>query len=408
MATGIINRNMNYPAIGAKKAVQPVVDKFGKPAIKAPQSQPIGRAGYVAQPPGASTGKPASIQNQAAQVSAAAGAKPERRISPIETIKTKIPSDSQAAPEKQAGYVLQPPVPLPRTVENAFSSLPGSSAGKFSQPTASPGNGTMTIQPAAPSIPANTQQPTAETPAAAAEPIPPAAPVLAPERTTVDPATDTVQGQVEGIIAKDSPLMQLAGTRAKQAANSRGLLNSSMAVQAGEAAVIDAAMPMATQDANTFTRNKELNQAAENTFRLETGLQGLRGEQANQLAKLENDNRILMQTSQSAAQAMSTTNAAIGEILANPDIPANQKDALVARQVDMLKNNMAVIGSIGNLDLKSLLTFSKSSKLTPIPGDTSKDWKKEEDDDLWGKVHGSKNTKGDSTVKKILDPGGWF
>ena len=68
----------------------------------------------------------------------------------------------------------------------------------------------------------------------------------------------TVQGQISGIIAGNSPLMQQAATTANQGMASRGLLNSSMAVGAGQSAVIGAALPIAQQDASTnFTAAKD-------------------------------------------------------------------------------------------------------------------------------------------------------
>jgi len=75
----------------------------------------------------------------------------------------------------------------------------------------------------------------------------------------------TVQGQVGGIIAADSPLMQQAATRAAQQSSGRGLLNSSLGVQAGQAALYDAAMPMATQDASTYADSAKTNAGERNT-----------------------------------------------------------------------------------------------------------------------------------------------
>jgi len=68
----------------------------------------------------------------------------------------------------------------------------------------------------------------------------------------MDPATHTVQGQLAGILASGSPLLVQAQTRAAQDANSRGLLNSSMAVGAGESALYGAATPIATSDAGFY------------------------------------------------------------------------------------------------------------------------------------------------------------
>lgn len=71
----------------------------------------------------------------------------------------------------------------------------------------------------------------------------------------------TVQGQLANIVDSGSPLMEMAETRGLQEANKRGLMNSSMAVQSGQAALYDAAMPIATQDATTFANAGQFNAA---------------------------------------------------------------------------------------------------------------------------------------------------
>lgn len=60
----------------------------------------------------------------------------------------------------------------------------------------------------------------------------------------------TVEHRLEGILSKDSPLMQRAATSGMQYGNSRGLLNSSMAAGAAQGAMIDRATPIAQQDAS--------------------------------------------------------------------------------------------------------------------------------------------------------------
>lgn len=206
----------------------------------------------------------------------------------------------------------------------------------------------QSVTTGAPATAATTQAPAAAAPAA----IPPAPPT--PVQSVVDPKTETMQGQIESITAKGSPLMQLAGTRAKQAANQRGLLNTSMAVQAGEAAVLDAALPIASHDATTFARNRELNTATENQFRLEVGLQ-----------KIGNENQKLLQSSQNAAAIFQTHSQAVSAIMANPDIPLPQKAALVEHQNELLRSGLAVAGSITNTDFSGLLDFKPIKAGTP-------------------------------------------
>ena len=89
-----------------------------------------------------------------------------------------------------------------------------------------------------------------------------------PATRSIVSADETVSGQMDKILASNSPLLQRAKTRAAQAANSRGLLNSSMGVQAGEEAVLTTAMPMAQQDAATYNKQGLTNQTAANQFGL--------------------------------------------------------------------------------------------------------------------------------------------
>ncbi|MES3041793.1 MAG: hypothetical protein V4730_11680 [Pseudomonadota bacterium] len=73
----------------------------------------------------------------------------------------------------------------------------------------------------------------------------------------------TVQGQVKRIIDENGPLSQQATTAAAQDANRRGLINSSMAVQAGQEALYKSALPIAAQDAATYARRGEFNAGTE-------------------------------------------------------------------------------------------------------------------------------------------------
>lgn len=69
---------------------------------------------------------------------------------------------------------------------------------------------------------------------------------------TISAPTETVAGQMDSLLGADSSYLQRARAGAMQTANSRGLLNSSMAATAGEAAAIDAALPIAQADAGTY------------------------------------------------------------------------------------------------------------------------------------------------------------
>ena len=98
--------------------------------------------------------------------------------------------------------------------------------------------------------------------------------------TNWNPETNqTVQGQLSGILAANSPLLQQARAASLAQMNQRGLVNSSMAVGAGQEAVIKQALPIASQDATTFANAGQLNtnlanqNAQFNTGQSNTGLQ---------------------------------------------------------------------------------------------------------------------------------------
>lgn len=61
-----------------------------------------------------------------------------------------------------------------------------------------------------------------------------------------------VQNRFNGLIAENSPLIQMARTKALQDMNARGTQNSSMAQGAADAAAYAAALPIAQQDAATY------------------------------------------------------------------------------------------------------------------------------------------------------------
>jgi hypothetical protein len=68
--------------------------------------------------------------------------------------------------------------------------------------------------------------------------------------------------QDNGLTYDDSPYIDRARLSAMEYANSRGLLNSSMAAGAGEAAAIDAALPIAQSDASAYLSQRLANQTA--------------------------------------------------------------------------------------------------------------------------------------------------
>ena len=80
-------------------------------------------------------------------------------------------------------------------------------------------------------------------------------------QTVVDP-TKTTQGLINSMLQEDSPYLQRARALAQEKMNDRGLSSSSMAQGAGVAAAIDAALGIATPDAQIYS-NAALNNTAD-------------------------------------------------------------------------------------------------------------------------------------------------
>lgn len=88
--------------------------------------------------------------------------------------------------------------------------------------------------------------------------------------TTYQPTENAlVSSQLTKLLKQDNPYTALARSKAAQYANSRGLLNSSMAAGAGERAAIESALPVAQGDAQAYGVAERDNAAALNNFSLD-------------------------------------------------------------------------------------------------------------------------------------------
>lgn len=84
-----------------------------------------------------------------------------------------------------------------------------------------------------------------------------------PADTYVDQAKSTVAGQLTALLSSDSPYIKLNEQLAQNKAASRGLLNTTIAAQAGRNAAIQSGLPIAQQDAQTYARAQSAQQQAE-------------------------------------------------------------------------------------------------------------------------------------------------
>ena len=82
----------------------------------------------------------------------------------------------------------------------------------------------------------------------------------------IDDAKSTVAGQLNTLLSSDSSYIKQAEQKAREDSASKGLLNSSLAYQAGRTAAITAALPIAQQDAKLYGDYGLQQQQAENAL----------------------------------------------------------------------------------------------------------------------------------------------
>lgn len=129
------------------------------------------------------------------------------------------------------------------------------------------------------------------------------------------PTAVTSEERIAGILSRGGPLMQQAATAGTQQAASRGLLNSSMAVQAAQGAVIQAAAPIGTNDANS------LNQMASQNANTKNQALQFNTQATNQTAQFNTSNQ--QQANTQNTQAINTAS----QFNANTQNQANQFNA---------------------------------------------------------------------------------
>jgi hypothetical protein len=155
-------------------------------------------------------------------------------------------------------------------------------------------------------------------------------------------------------------------------------------------AVIDAATPIATADANQATQIALANQQAatqkytsdlssntqlqaqqvDNSFKMafqqadaqsKLQLQAAHDEASKVIANTEANYKTLMQTSSSAADVYKATIAAISQIYGDASIDAAGKARVINNQLSMMTQQLNLIGSVNGVDLSGLTNFGTMS-----------------------------------------------
>lgn len=112
--------------------------------------------------------------------------------------------------------------------------------------------------------------------------------------TQVAETGETVESRLNALTAKGSKYTDLAKNEAMRSANTRGLINSTMAGAAGTEAAIRSALPIAQQDAKTMTDTRMANQMAQNEFLRNQQSAGLNIETAERSSELTREENTLL------------------------------------------------------------------------------------------------------------------
>ena len=236
-----------------------------------------------------------------------------------------------------------------------------------------PGFGSVT-PPAAPSAAGTAMQPIGT----------PGAPtgfgqVTQPRASVSDIAADMMKS--------DSPLMRQAETRGTQAANRRGLLNSSIAVGEAQRAQLDAVVPMAQAEADLRDRTVDRDFRA-GQAQIDRDFQGGQAErdrvQQTQLAEFDAGTRERLQkidiaakkylagmdmdadkrrmASQLISNSLSLRQNTIANINNNKDLSAEQRRSMIASAEQNLRQEMELYADLAGVDVSEF-----TAQLPPRP-----------------------------------------
>jgi len=196
------------------------------------------------------------------------------------------------------------------------------------------------------------------------------------------PEQATVASQMTGLLSKESPYMKQAATQGAQRATQRGLLNSTMGIQAAESARINAALPIAQQDAAT-NKDSALSyqnyQQAQNQLgyqgQISSTLQGQQDAAAMAREKLSQDATTFrtdienqaklqiasMQLQQGEAEALQNTLSALGQqyereystLLSTKDFASeSDRQTALTKMTTIYKSNANLAAGIAGVTLQ--------------------------------------------------------
>jgi len=194
----------------------------------------------------------------------------------------------------------------------------------------------------------------------------------------------TATDQLGSILDKGGALMQQSANMGNAQAAQRGLLNSSMGIQAAQNAMIQNASPLAQANANAINQNNQFNaqstnqtlgqntqnqqqtnlQNAQQSNAMSTWNAGQQNEAAlktldinsrETLANIEANYKTLMQTNSSASGMYEQMLKNLSDIQGNKDMDAGTKASAIQNQLTYLRTGMSMLQNMSGIT--GLITF---------------------------------------------------
>ena len=194
--------------------------------------------------------------------------------------------------------------------------------------------------------------------------------------TRTPDANETVSGQFNDLIKSDNPLITMGRTMAKQEMNKKGLLNSSMAIGAADAAAYQTALPIAQADAATYKGVADMNQNAQNqalqsnTAALndaakvnidawaKTASANMDAANKSTLANIEANYKTLVQANTSVSDYYAKAMQNVTDISMSADMDATAKQNAINTQLAQLQTYLGMQEKMTNLNYGDLLNFT--------------------------------------------------
>ena len=181
-------------------------------------------------------------------------------------------------------------------------------------------------------------------------------------------ANETVAGQFNNLTSKDNPLMTMGRTMAKQQMNGKGLLNSSMAIGAADAAAYQTALPIAQADAaankaaGDMSYQSKYDASKTNLSAwMDTAKTNMDANTKTSLGNIEAKYKILMGANSTAMDTYSKAMQNIADISNSADLDAVAKSNAINTQLQVLDSSMQLLSKINGLNYGDLLNFNYNS-----------------------------------------------